>query len=78
MVSGLMDDFPCFEFGLYILEELKLVLGKTGKQMERIFQRAKGVTETLTKMVPARQIVRKVNLYTSKMHGVVYCFSVVY
>ena len=73
MVSTLLVDFPCFELGTFLLEEVRLILGKTQKQLDLLLHKATGVTETLTKMLPERNVVRKVScalhLWRYIVHG---------
>ena len=47
MVSSLLADFSCFKYGEYILEELRLMLGKNPADMEQLYRHAKVAVEVL-------------------------------
>lgn len=59
MVANILVDFPCLQWGIYVFEELRSVLGKTPTEMKRLFQQANTATEVLTKMLP--EVTRKVH-----------------
>jgi hypothetical protein len=62
MVSTLLKDFVCLEYGEYIIEEFRLILHYTEKEMERLFTRAKTVMDVLLGMVPEKDLLRQVSL----------------
>lgn len=59
MVSTLLKDFPCFELGPYIVEETRLILGKSAKEIERLFHNAKQATTALLRMIPRDRLKRQ-------------------
>ena len=56
MVSTLLKDFPCLEYGEYILEEMRITLGKGEKEMEEILRRGKTALEILVTLTPKAKL----------------------
>ena len=60
MVSSLLKDFKCFEYGGYLIEEFKWILGKNDKELKKLFQDGKLVMEALTKMMEEKDFTQSV------------------
>ena len=52
MVSCLLKDFICFEYGEYVMDELRLILKKTEKEMKNLCHEAKFAMEAMMKLMP--------------------------
>ena len=63
MVSSLMQDFVCFEYGEYVMDELRLILKKTEKEMKNLCQEAKFVMEAMMKLMPDTVFTHDVSIY---------------
>lgn len=59
MVSGLLKSFPYLDVGQFLFEELRLILNKSPREMDRLLHDANTVMETLAEMVPAAQLKRE-------------------
>lgn len=66
MVSTLTEHFPCLEFGPYMMEELRLILGKSPKEMEDMVRRSKMAVEVLLSLMTKKDITREVNCHTCR------------
>lgn len=60
MVSSLLRDFPCLEYGEYIMEELRMVLNKNDKDMEKLYREAKFAMDAMVRLMPADAFTRTV------------------
>ena len=53
MVSCLLKEFcKYFEYGDYVMDELRLILKKTGKEMKHVCHEAKFVMEGMMELMP--------------------------
>ena len=57
----MLEDFKCLEYGKYLLHELRLVLGKTEKDMDILYKEAKFALQALIKMLPKQQAKQEVS-----------------
>lgn len=60
MVPSLLEEWPIFQYGSYLMEELKMILGKTDKEMTDVRSDAAKAVCVLTSMVPKDNWKRKV------------------
>lgn len=68
MVSSLLTDFKCLEYGEYILEELTLVLKKSPGDMRNLYREATFSMQTLVKMLSRESILHKVRIWRFHAH----------
>ena len=64
MVSCLMQDFLCFEYGEYVMDELRLILKKTEKEMKNLCHEAKFAMEAMMKLMPNSAFTKDVSILT--------------
>ena len=60
MVSSLLTDFPCFEYGEYLMEELRLILTKSDKDMDKLYRESKFALDAIVKIMPENAFIRTV------------------
>ena len=52
IVSSLLKDFKCFEYGEYLMDEFQMILKKTDKEMKLLFHEVKFTMEAMMKLMP--------------------------
>ena len=62
MVSCLLKDFICFEYGEYVMDELRLILKKTEKEMKNLYHEAKFAMEAMMKLMPDSAFTKHVSI----------------
>lgn len=62
VVSLLLKDFKCLEYGDYLMEELRRVLNKTEKEWTKMLHNAKVAMDAIRKMMPKKSFTHKVNI----------------
>lgn len=79
MVSSILEKFPCLEFGLYILEELALILKKSKSEMKRLAHDGHLAMSILVKMTSQAALKHQVRLLLTKkdahFHAIVNWFA---
>lgn len=61
MVPTLLEDWPIFQYGCYVMEEFRLILGKTDKEMTDLRSDAAKAVCVLNSMVPKENCKHKVS-----------------
>ena len=61
MVSSLLKDFKCFEYGEYLMDEFQMILKKTDKEMKLLFHEVKFAMEAMMKLMPDSAFTQSVS-----------------
>ena len=61
MVSTLLRDFKCLEYGEYLMDEFRLILRKSEKEMKQVFHEAKFAMEAVIKLMPDAAFTQSVS-----------------
>ena len=61
MVSSLLRDFKCLEYGEYLMDEFRLILRKSEKEMKLVFHEGKFAMEAVMKLMPDSAFTQSVS-----------------
>ena len=61
MVSSLLNDFKCLQYGEYVLEELWLILQKTPNEMVHLSREVTFIMDALVKLTPSERLKNEVS-----------------
>ena len=64
MVSSLLRDFKCLEYGEYLMDEFRSILRKSEKEMKQVFHEAKFAMEAVMKLMPDASFSQSVSQST--------------
>ena len=64
MVSSLLRDFKCLEYGEYLMDEFRSILRKLEKEMKQVFHEAKFAMEAVMKLMPDASFSQSVSQST--------------
>ena len=56
-------DFKCLEYGEYLMDEFRLTLRKSEKEMKQVFHEAKFAMEAVMKLMPDTSFSQNVSLF---------------
>ena len=63
MVSSLLRDFKCLEYGEYLMDEFRLILRKLERDMKQVFHEAKFAMEAVMKLMPDASFSQSVSIF---------------
>lgn len=62
MVYTLLEDFPCFYYGEYVIEELRLMFKKSEKEMAELMKNADLAVEVLLSLMDKTKVKNEVRV----------------